>query len=134
MGKLPDECYIRSTTIQSIQLTHMDEPINEFFFVKHQRSLIKLSVHEIVFAKVEGRYTELHLPEKRFVCRKSLSELQEILPVQLFTRSHRNFLINKNFVQSVMFNESSVYLTTGEVLPVSNRHLASIRNLFPIVS
>lgn len=120
--------------MESTTTIHARDSIQEHFFIKHNRSLIKLSVYEIMFAKVEGRYTELHLSDKRFVCRKSLSELLDLLPEELFVRSHRNFLINKNYVKSVIFNESSVYLTNGEVLPVSNRYLTAVRNLFPIVS
>lgn len=108
--------------------------IEQYFFMKHNQSLVKLSIHDILYVKVEGRYTEVHLNSKRYVCRKSLTELQHMLPESLFVRSHRNFLVNKHSVTSVLFNESSVYLTNGTVLPVSARYLSAVRNLFPIVS
>ena len=107
--------------------------IQEHFYVKHNRALIKLSVNEISFVKVDGRYSELYHIEDRFICRKSLKEIQGLLPKEIFVRSHRNYLINKNYVKTVVFDENSIYLTNGKILPVSTRYLNEVRGMFPIV-
>ena len=110
-----------------------NQSIQEYFYIKHNRSLIKLSVADIAFVKVDGRYSELYHSDGRFICRKSLKEIEGLLPKGIFVRSHRNYLINKSFIKTVIFGESSIYLTNGEVLPVSTRYLYVVKAMFPIV-
>lgn len=103
-------------------------------FVKRSNNLIKLEKASISHIMVEGRYSELYVNDAKFVCRKSLVELQELFPEDLFFRAHRNFLVNKLFVKQIDTSERTVYLTTGEFVPLSTRYMENAKGLYTIVT
>ncbi|WP_341900109.1 LytTR family DNA-binding domain-containing protein [Fluviicola taffensis] len=103
-------------------------------FVKRNTSLIKLDKDSISHIMVEGRYSELYVNEKKFVCRKSLAELLELFPEDLFFRAHRNFLVNKLFVRHIDTSEYTVYLTTGDLVPISRRYMENAKGIYTIVT
>ncbi|MDX2362467.1 MAG: response regulator transcription factor [Crocinitomicaceae bacterium] len=107
--------------------------INEFFYLKHNRTLVKLSIKEISHIKVDGRYSELYHDGNRYLCRKSLKDLQSIFPEGLFVRTHRNFLGNAQFIRQVIVGESSVYLTNDEILPLSAGYIDEVKSVFPVL-
>lgn len=108
--------------------------VKDFFYVKHNKALVKLATSAISHVKVSGRYSELYHEGKRFLCRKSLVDLMTLFPKNQFIRTHRNYLANISFVDNVVVSESSVYLTNGVVLPVSSSQLEAVKALFPLLT
>ncbi len=79
---------------------------------------VRLPEDIIVYLQVDGNYTEIHTTEKRYVERKSLTKIIEELEMELI-RIHRKCYVNPNYVKEA---NASVYLTTGEVLPISRNY------------
>jgi len=105
--------------------------INSHFYVKHNKSLVKLSTEQISYVKVDGRYCEIYCNNKRYICRKSMSDLDNLMPKDQFVRTHRNYLMNINFVEKVTFSESTVYLSEGSTIPIGSSQAEKVRSLFP---
>lgn len=91
---------------------------NNYYIFKDGTHDIRLEEKEIVYLKVEGNYTEIHTDVKRYVERKSMKKILDELHIELI-QIHRNFHINPNFVKEA---NASVYLSTGEVLPLSRNY------------
>ena len=105
--------------------------INDFFYVKKARSLIKLAVQSISHVKVEGRYCELYVNDIRYVCRKSLNDLVSTFPTRFFFRPHRNYMVNREYVQEVTPSESTIYLTNGTAIPIGTSQMDMVKSVFP---
>lgn len=79
---------------------------------------VKLIESEIVFLQVDGNYTEIHTTQKRYVVRKSMTKVLSGLHLTLY-QIHRNYFVNPNFIKEA---NASVYLSTGQVLPLSRNY------------
>lgn len=108
--------------------------INDFFYVKKARSLIKLAVRSISHVKVDGRYCELYANNVRYLCRKSLTELVNTFPAAFFFRPHRNYMVNTEFVQQVTPSENTIYLTNGNAIPIGTSQMETVKSVFPHLS
>ncbi len=76
---------------------------------------VRLPENSIVYLQVEGNYTEIHTTKKRYVVRKSMTKVLEELEINLI-QIHRKCYVNPSYIKEA---NASVYLTTGEVLPIS---------------
>jgi len=66
---------------------------------------------------------------KHIVISKPLKELQELLPVKHFYRTHKSYLVNVYYIRKfVRASESFVYLKSGNKIPVSVRNTTKIKN------
>ncbi len=66
---------------------------------------------------------------KHIVISKPLKELQEMLPVKHFYRTHKSYLVNVYYIRKfVRASESFVYLKSGNKIPVSVRNTTKIKN------
>lgn len=90
----------------------------KFYIFKDGTHDVRLAEYSIVYLQVDGNYTEIHTTEKRYVERKSLTKIVEELEVEMI-QIHRKCYVNPKYVKEA---NSSAYLTTGEVLPVSRNY------------
>lgn len=89
---------------------------------------VRIRETSIVYLQVDGNYTEIHTTDKRYVERKSMKRVLEELHINLI-RIHRSYYVNPSFIKEA---NASVYLTTGEVLPVSRKYKKELQDrLFP---
>jgi len=79
-----------------------DLVLPDCLFVKVREKLEKVIFDDILFLESEGRYTMLHtVGGRKFAIRIPLGELEEKLPTSRFARTHRSYLINLKWLQSV---------------------------------
>ncbi len=58
-----------------------------------------ITVHDIVRCEAKGSYTNIYLTDgKNYVASKSLKEYEDILPSDIFFRTHHSHLVNMNFI------------------------------------
>lgn len=117
----------RSIELAVAQLVHSPETtfdmndlaLRDCLFIKVREKLEKVRFDEILYAKADDRYSELHTTAgRKFVVRMALSQLEEKLPVRQFARTHRSFLINLNQIQSVDLQENMI-LVSDKSIPMS---------------
>ncbi len=77
---------------------------------------------ELHYIEADNKESILHYMGDSITVRKSLSELEEILPERLFFRIHRKYLINLSRVRE--FDERNLTLDCGTTLPLSRRRSA----------
>lgn len=82
-----------------------------------------VKVNSILYCEAESNYTKVvFLEGKKITLTKTLKLVEELLPINIFKRIHRSYLVNINYVNR--FNKTNDYyveLTNGESLPVSVR-------------
>ena len=76
---------------------------------------------KIVYAQAEGSYTHVFLNDKRkLVISKTLSDIEEMLPTELFHRIHHSTLVNLSQVTHLFKSDGGyIVLENGEKLAVS---------------
>ncbi len=80
-------------------------------------------VSNIIYLEADGNYSDIYLKsEQKIKTSKTLKFITELLPEDLFFRIHKHYLINLNYLDTyTKVNGGDVVLSTGKVLPVSER-------------
>ena len=83
---------------------------------------------KIVYAQAEGSYTHVFLNDKRkLVISKTLSDIEEMLPPDLFHRIHHSTLVNLSHVTHLFKSDGGyIVLDNGEKLAVSKSRKDSL--------
>ncbi len=53
--------------------------------------------------------------------RTPLAGLEQIMPQAQFFRTHRNYIVNRSFIQKYDKNDALVHSVCGQIIPVSRR-------------
>jgi len=80
-----------------------------------------VEVSHIIYCQAEGAYTKVFLDNKKYILvSKTLGDIEELLPTDLFQRIHHSTVVNLNYVTHfVRADGGYVKLQTGEQLTVS---------------
>lgn len=81
---------------------------------------------ELHYLEADNKDSILYYMDDRLLVRKSLSEMELLLPAPLFFRSHRKYLVNLARVRE--FDEKNLTLDCGRTLPISRRRSGAFRN------
>ncbi|MGB0177365.1 MAG: LytR/AlgR family response regulator transcription factor [Owenweeksia sp.] len=93
--------------------TDWGTPETNYFFVKREGSLIKLSVDDILYAQAFDNYCNVITRNDKFLITHTLKSVEEKLEKHNFFRIHRSFLVNLPAIEMitedhVMINELSI--------------------------
>lgn len=87
-----------------------------------------VEVSHIIYCQAEGAYTKVFLDNKKYiVVSKTLGDIEELLPTDLFQRIHHSTVVNLDYVTHfVRADGGYVKLRTGESLIVSKSKKESV--------
>ncbi|HEY0677026.1 MAG TPA: LytTR family DNA-binding domain-containing protein [Chitinophagaceae bacterium] len=87
-----------------------------------------VEVSQIIYCQAEGAYTRIFLNNKKYILvSRSLGDIEELLPADLFQRIHHSTLVNlKCITHYVRGDGGYVKIETGEQLPVSKSKKESV--------
>lgn len=89
--------YFKLKSSSDLAETDMD---NEFFFVKANQKLIKLSYNEIYYVEAFADYVKIFLEDKKIVTLQTMKNMEKKLPSEMFSRVHRSYIVNREHVAS----------------------------------
>jgi two-component system LytT family response regulator len=80
-----------------------------------------IEVSSIIYCHAEGAYTKVFIQEKRpMLISRTLGDVEELLPPELFQRIHHSTLINVTYVSQFLRSDGGyIVLKNGEKLSVS---------------
>ncbi len=80
-----------------------------------------VEVSHIIYCQAEGAYTKVFLDNKKYILvSKSLGDIEELLPADIFQRIHHSTVVNLHFITHFVRTDGGyVKLQTGEQLTVS---------------
>ncbi len=90
----------------------------------------RVDLSQVLWIESAGNYVELHLPQRTFLHRSTLTELERYLDPAQFLRIHRRMVVRCSQMQAIrQLQEGSHELTLagGAQLPVSERYAASVK-------
>jgi DNA-binding LytR/AlgR family response regulator len=89
-------------------------------FIKSGYEHIKIRVHDILYIKSDGDYTELFLPQKKYLSSEPLRYWEENLNKDQFVRTQKSFIINTQKIEKVVGNQ--VYLSNDRQVPIGRAY------------
>ena len=93
--------------------------IGDFIFVKDDYIFKKILIADIHFIQAYKNYLEISFANARIVFRSTLQKISEVLPKKHFMQTHRSFIVNINFIDSV--NADMIVMGNKEV-PLSKTY------------
>ncbi len=89
-----------NTPFQYSETVQIEEEKSDYFFVRSDRKMIKISYAEILYIESLGDYLKIHLKDKSVVTRETIANIETKLPQQDFIRTHRSFIVAKSAIDS----------------------------------
>lgn len=114
-----------STIKMAVQNNENNSHEHEELFLKTGTKYEKLDLKQLLFAKANGKYTELHFIFGKRLMRISLLKfIQEKINIELL-RVHKSFAVNAEFISSYQSNE----LIVGETkIPIGRFYKEDVQN------
>jgi DNA-binding LytR/AlgR family response regulator len=88
----------------------------DYFFVKAESKLEKISIADILFVEALENYVAIHLKDKKIIAHLTLKMVQERLPAAEFIQPHKSYLVAINKIDSI---EGNVLHIANFQVPVS---------------
>ncbi|HMR87139.1 MAG TPA: LytTR family transcriptional regulator DNA-binding domain-containing protein [Saprospiraceae bacterium] len=87
--------------------------LKEFFFVKVGKNIKKICLNQIEMISVDGKYLNISVDGRSYIVRSALIDFIKRLPPN-FIKVHQSFIVNLDFVETILVEESKVKLKTCE--------------------
>ncbi len=109
-----------------LQLRHTTDAKPEFIFVKTGYDQVKVDFGDIDYLEATGNYVNFVLGDRHVLSRMTITECEELLPVDRFMRIHRSFITAVGKVQKIERHQLTV---NGSILPIGASYMTIIKRL-----
>lgn len=93
--------------------------INKEIYVNIDKRLIKIDIMSINFIHANGDYIVIKTDAKNYTVHTTLKKIEEKLPVSIFLKIHRSYIINLNKIIDI---QDSTVLIGKDLLPISKNN------------
>ena len=90
-------------------------------YIKVGKVYHNLALSNIKYIHTEGNYSVLHTSRQKYVVKTSLSKLEKQLPIESFSRIHRNFVINESAITKIDTQKNKVFIEQTD-LPLGKNY------------
>ena len=104
------------------QPAEVSKDMKDHIFVTVQKKKVKISYDEILYIESQQEYIKMVTTKKVYFSKMTTNEMESLLPVHLFRRIHRSYIVSVNKIDS--YNAEAVEVG-GILIPVGR----SYRNL-----
>jgi len=92
---------------------------NDFIFVKANQQLIKVAYSEIMYVEAFADYVKIFFSDRKIITLQTMKKMESKLPSSMFSRIHRSFIVNRNFVDSF---STSLCEVNGVKIPMGKNY------------
>jgi two-component system, LytTR family, response regulator len=108
------------------QVSIESKEIKDFIFLNAERKKVKVLFSEIVYIESQREYIRIVTTRKEYISKMSTHEIEELLPVNLFKRIHRSFIVSISKIDSYT---SEMVELNGVSIPVGRDYRDIVKNL-----
>jgi len=94
-------------------------PAADSFFARTDGKIYKIKFSDLLYAEASGNYTKLVTDNAVIIPNMSLTSAEKLLPVSVFKRVHRSFIINQSRITHITGNR--IFIGRHEV-PVGDNY------------
>lgn len=109
-----------------IQDTNAGEEKKDFIFLNVQKKKVKILFSEIIYIESQREYIKIVTTKKEYTSKISTHEIESLLPVNLFRRVHRSFIISIPRIESYT---SEIVEVGGVSIPIGRDYRGIIEHL-----
>lgn len=99
--------------------TNLDEPQNDFIFIKTENRLEKIALSEILFIEGMRDYRRIHTSSKKIMTLQNFKELEVIIPAKQICRVHKSYMVSLSKIDSI--ERSRIYIDKT-IIPISDTY------------
>jgi DNA-binding LytR/AlgR family response regulator len=89
-------------------------------YIKSGYDHIRVQYRDIALIKSDADYTEVHTTDRKIISTEPLKHWENTLPVTIFYRVHKSYIINTDFIIKISGNR--IHLKTGEAIPMGRAY------------
>jgi DNA-binding LytR/AlgR family response regulator len=89
---------------------------NDYFFVKADNKLVKISFDDILFAEALQNYVTIHTIDKKYITYLTFKSVEEYLPADKFIKTHKSYIVSASKIDSIEGNDIRI---GNHYIPVS---------------
>lgn len=86
---------------------------NDYIFVKSDRKYFKVNLSDILFIEGLKDYVIIQMDNQRIITRMNLKAIHDLLPLNIFLRINRSYIVNKDRIES--FDNNDVFIKNYEI-------------------
>jgi DNA-binding LytR/AlgR family response regulator len=118
------------TKVRSSQVAlrkHPDQPdTRDFIFVTVQKKKVKILFSEIVYIESQREYIKIVTMAGEYISKMSTHEIEALLPLHLFKRVHRSFIVAIRRIESYTAETIEI---NGQFIPIGKAYRDSMEKL-----
>ncbi|WP_316806396.1 LytTR family DNA-binding domain-containing protein [Pedobacter agri] len=96
---------------------------DEFIFIRESNIIRRLKFSNINYLEAQGDYVKIYLEDKSYLIHSSLKSVEDKLPMDMFSRVHRSFIVNIGKIDTM---EGGTLIINQNFVPVSDAYKASL--------
>lgn len=117
-----------SSEQSNISTTSEKPTSREEMFIKSGYEHIKIRIADILFIKSDSDYTEITLPNKKYLSSETLRYWTEKLDKNVFIRTHKSYLVNSSKIEKLTGNQ--LYLSNNQAIPIGRAYKEDFMDKF----
>ncbi|WP_316813789.1 LytTR family DNA-binding domain-containing protein [Pedobacter heparinus] len=101
----------------------------ERIMVAHQNRFKNISVHDIMYLKADGDYTEIYTDERSYLSSFGISAIAQKFDPAKFVRIHRSVIVNLSYVRELYrdIGKTFLVLDNGLEFTVGRSYLSAVK-------
>ena len=114
---------------QELLSSGADAAENKFIFIKSDYKIHKIATDDIAYIEGYKDYVRIYTPEKRFVTRESMKNMEAMLSKDRFLRIHRSYIISIDKFSAI---EGNMIILGEEKLPIGKSYKEQVMKYFSL--
>lgn len=103
-----------------------DEP--RYLVIKEKEGLLKIPYEEVLYIEASKDYMKIFTPSRQYLTHLTMKKLEELLPAQLFIRTHKSFIVALKQIK--LLKTDSLVLANNATIPVSLSYKEEVMRKF----
>jgi len=95
------------------------QTVPDFFFIKSNHQLEKISFSEVLFVEAMQNYCIIHTPARKLICYITLTAMLEKLPADRFMKVHKSYVVALERVSRLTGTSLQI---ESHTIPISRTH------------
>jgi DNA-binding LytR/AlgR family response regulator len=110
---------LKTTTSDISRTENTQAPKEDFVFVKADGKIYKIQFDDLLYVEAQGNYTKIVISNTSLMPKMPFSGFEDLLPDNLFLRTHRSFIINKSKIDHI---EGNRVFIKGTEIPIGSNY------------
>lgn len=107
-----------------------DTVISEtYLYIKKGKVLKKVFLEDIIYIEVEEKYCNIVTSKEKFVILISLTKILNLLDDTMFSRTHRNYIVNMQKIEEIIPSDNLIVLSGNHHITLSEKYKSIIKRV-----